>query len=119
MRRATNPVTLGGYRLPEGAELMLSQWVLHRDERFWAVPTVFRPSRWLDNGDRPEYAYFPFSGGPRHCIGMHFARLELYLALTTIIGHVELDVSVAEPLSFAPTLSLRPESQITATVRHR
>ncbi|WP_436343147.1 cytochrome P450 [Natronorubrum sp. FCH18a] len=119
MRQTTQPVTLGGYRLPEGAELMLPQWVLHRDNRFWESPTEFRPSRWEGERDRPEYAYFPFSGGPRHCIGMHFARLELHLALATMVGRVTLDVSVEKPLSFAPTLSLRPEVEISAVVQHR
>ncbi|UTF54093.1 cytochrome P450 [Natronosalvus rutilus] len=119
MRQAVRPVMLGGYRLPEGAELMLSQWVLHRDERFWESPSAFRPSRWEDERDRPEYAYFPFSGGPRHCIGMHFAWLELHLALATMIGRVELDVTIDETLTFAPTLSLRPEAEISAIVRHR
>lgn len=119
MRRATRPITLGGYRLPAGAELLLSQWVLHRDDRFWESPTAFRPSRWEGESDRPQYAYFPFSGGPRHCIGMHFARLELHLALATMVGRVELDVSTEDPLSLAPTLSLRPETELTAIVRHR
>ena len=119
MRQATQPVTFGPYRLPEGAQLMLPQWVLHRNDRFWETPTAFRPSRWEGPADRPQYAYFPFSGGPRHCIGMHFARLELHLALATMIGRVELDVSVDEPLTFAPTLSLRPETELTATVRYR
>lgn len=119
MRQTTQPVTLGGYRFPEGVELMLPQWVLHRDDRFWESPTEFRPSRWVGERDRPEYAYFPFGGGPRHCIGMHFARLELHLALATMIGRVELDVSVEKPLSFTPTLSLRPEPELSATVRHR
>lgn len=119
MRRTTEPVALGGYRLPEGAELMLSQWVLHRDERFWDRPTEFRPARWGADPDRPEYAYFPFSGGPRHCIGMQFARLELHLALATMVGRVEFEVTADEPLSLAPTLSLRPETELTATVRRR
>lgn len=119
MRQTTQPVTLGGYRLPQDAELMLPQWVLHRDDRFWESPTAFRPSRWKGERDRPEYAYFPFSGGPRHCIGMHFAWLELHLALAAMVGRVELDVSVEKPLSFAPTLSLRPETELSATVQHQ
>lgn len=119
MRQTTQAVTLDGYQLPAGAELMLPQWVVHRDDRFWESPMAFRPSRWEEDVDRPEYAYFPFGGGPRHCIGMHFALLELHLALATMVGRVELNVSVEQPLSFAPTLSLRPETEISATVRHR
>ena len=118
-RQATRSVTLGEYEFPEGAQFLMPQWVLHRDERFWDEPERFDPSRWSRETDRPEYAYFPFSGGPRHCIGMHFARLELALVLATLVGHLELDVSVEEPLTFTPSLTLRPEVEMLATVRHR
>jgi cytochrome P450 len=132
-REATEAVTLGGYEIPSGAQVMMPQWVVHRDSRWWDDPETFDPSRWgsevrrTSNAsgersepratDRPEYAYFPFSGGPRHCIGMRFARLELVLALATMVSRVDLDVSVAEPLTFTPSLSLRPETDIEATVR--
>lgn len=118
-RQATESVTLDGYELPEGAEFLLPQWVVHRDGRFWGDPTTFDPSRWQGSTDRPEYAYFPFSGGPRNCIGMHFARQELTLTLATILGRVQLDVSVDGPLTFTPSLQLRPEPDIEATVRRR
>ncbi|MFC4551224.1 MULTISPECIES: cytochrome P450 [Halorussus] len=118
-REALEDVTLGGYEIPAGAQLMVPQWVLHRDDRFWEDPETFDPSRWERDADRPEYAYFPFSGGPRHCIGMRFARLELVVVLATMVGRVALDVSVAEPLTFAPTISLRPETDIAATVERR
>ena len=118
-RQATEPVSLGGYEFPEGAQFLMPQWVLHRDERFWDEPERFDPSRWSRETDRPEYAYFPFSGGPRHCIGMHFARLELTLVLSTLVGHLELDVSVEEPLTFTPSLTLRPEVEMLATVSTR
>jgi len=117
-RETTERVTLGGYELPAGTQLMLPQWVLHRDDRFWDDPDAFDPSRWERDVDRPEYAYFPFSGGPRHCIGMRFARLELTLALATMVQRVILDVSVDGPLTFTPSISLRPENDISATV-HR
>ncbi|WP_436927396.1 cytochrome P450 [Halosimplex amylolyticum] len=116
-REATDPVTIGGYDLPAGAQLMLPQWVLHRDERYWEDPDTFDPARWERDADRPEYAYFPFSGGPRHCIGMRFARLELVIALATMVDRVDLDVSVDGPLTFTPSLSLRPENDVRATVR--
>jgi len=118
-RQATEPVTLGGYDLPAGAQFMLPQWVVHRDERFWDGPGTFDPSRWDGESDRPEYAYFPFSGGPRQCIGSDFARRELTLALATTVGRVDLDVSVDGPLTFAPSIQLRPETDIEATVRRR
>ncbi|MFB6136731.1 MAG: cytochrome P450 [Halobacteriaceae archaeon] len=118
-REAREAVTLGGYDLPAGAQLMLPQWVLHRDERYWDDPATFEPARWRRDVDRPEYAYFPFSGGPRHCVGVRFARLELVLALATMVDRVALDVTTEGPLTFAPALSLRPEVSVRAVVRRR
>jgi cytochrome P450 len=118
-RQATESVTLGGYEIPSGAQLMIPQWVLHRDERFWEDPETFDPSRWARDEHRPTYAYFPFSGGPRHCIGMRFARLELTMALATMATRVDLDVTASGPLAFKPSLSLRPTVDIEANVTPR
>lgn len=118
-RQTAEPVTLGGYKLPAGAQLLLPQRVVHRDERFWDNPERFDPSRWQNGADRPEYAYFPFSGGPRNCIGTHFARQELTLALATMIGRIELDISVDGPLRFTPSLQLRPETDLEGVVTRR
>ena len=94
-REAVAPTTVGGYRVDPGEVLQLSTYHVHRDDRWWTAPTTFRPERWLDDAafgrdaaDRPEYAFFPFGGGPRHCIGMRFARLELRLALATLASHL-------------------------------
>lgn len=116
-RETLESVTLGGYEIPAGAQLTIPQWVVHRDERYWNDPETFDPSRWDRDVDRPEFAYFPFSGGPRHCIGMRFARLELVLGLATMVHRVDLDVSVDGQLTFTPSLSLRPETDIEATVQ--
>lgn len=120
-RQTTEPVMLGGYDLAEGTQLMLPQWVLHRDERYWDDPTRFEPDRWAhgSGADRPAYAYFPFSGGPRQCPGGAFARRELVLALATAVGRVELDVSLGGELSFTPSIQLRPTVDVHATVRRR
>jgi len=116
-RQATEPVTLGEYEFPAGAKFFIPQWVPHRDGRFWEEPETFDPSRWNRETDRPEYAYFPFSGGPRHCIGADFARYELVLAVATIIDRVELELNAPDSLSFVPSIQLRPESDIRAVVR--
>jgi cytochrome P450 len=130
-REATAPVTLGVYDLPAGAQLTIPQWVVHRDDRFWDRPETFDPDRWADEvgepsegdgGDRagrPEYAYFPFGGGPRHCIGIRFAHLELTTALAAMVARVDLDVTTDGPLAFRPSLSLRPTVDLEATVRRR
>jgi cytochrome P450 len=110
-REATETIALGGYEIPAGTQVMIPQWVLHRDDRFWEEPETFEPSRWEGDTDRPEYAYFPFGGGPRHCIGIRFARLELVLALATMVSRVDLDVSVAEPLTFGPLALVAPRNR--------
>ncbi|MHB9288300.1 cytochrome P450 [Halobacteriales archaeon Cl-PHB] len=94
-REPRQEMVLGGYRLPEDATLQLSSWAAHRDERWWNEPEAFRPERWLpeiggEDPDRPEYAYFPFGGGPRHCLGMRFAMTELQLVLATLARRVDL-----------------------------
>jgi cytochrome P450 len=118
-RQATEDVTLGGYALPAGAQLLLPQWPVHRDDRFWDDPTAFDPTRWRDPPDRPEYAYFPFSGGPRNCLGAHFAGQQLTLVVATVLANVELAVSLDGPLTFTPSLQLRPEPTTEATVTRR
>lgn len=118
-RQSTEPVTLAGYELPEGARFLIPQWVPHRDERFWDDPETFNPERWTKDRDRPEYAYFPFSGGPRACIGNDFARQELTLALATMVGCADVEVTADGPLTFIPSVQLRIATDITAQVQPR
>ena len=90
-RKATEDVELDRYRIPEGTRLTLPQFYVHTDERWYDAPGRFDPSRWTDEFEDalPDYAYFPFDGGPRHCIGMRFAILELKTMLPTIAQSVE------------------------------
>ncbi len=118
-RQATEPVSLGGYEFDAGAQFMLPQWVVHRDERFWDDPEQFDPSRWERDTNRGTFAYFPFSGGPRACVGNDFARQELVIALATTVSQVSLDVTVDGQLTFEPSIQLRPTNDIEATVRRR
>jgi cytochrome P450 len=87
-REALDAVELGGYRIPRGTTLFMPQWVVHRDARWFDDPEVFRPERWADGLIQriPRYAYFPFGGGPRICIGNNFALMETALILATIAG---------------------------------
>lgn len=118
-RQAIEPVELGEYHLEAGAQFLIPQWIPHRDERFWVQPETFDPGRWSRDQERPEYAFFPFSGGPRACIGSNFARQELTLALATMVDRIELDVHADGPLRFIPSIQLRPANDITAIVRRR
>jgi len=85
-RRVVEPLELGGYRIPRRAIVVLSQYVTHRDARFYEDPERFDPRRWLPEARaaRPRFAFFPFGGGPRVCIGEHFAWLEAVLLLAAI-----------------------------------
>jgi cytochrome P450 len=85
-RRVVEPLELAGYPLPRGAVVILSQYVTHRDPRFWPDPERFDPRRWLPEAmvERPRLAFFPFGGGPRVCIGEHFAWLEAVLILAVV-----------------------------------
>lgn len=121
-RETDEPVTIGGYRLPRDTYVVLPQFRVHTDERWWDEPLRFDPARWDDitdpPGDRPEYAYFPFGGGPRHCIGMRFARMELKLALATIVRRCDLDHDRTEVgIDVGSTVS--PAERIAATFTRR
>jgi cytochrome P450 len=123
-REPLEPVVLGGHRVPGGATLVLPQRIVHTDPRWWDDPETFRPERWLDgkgsvdaSDDRPEYAYFPFGGGPRHCIGARFAMLEARLALATLARRFRF----TDPGEVTPSLAvtLQPADPIEVTVRRR
>ena len=86
-RQAQQDVTLGGYHIPQGATVLLSQWVTHHDPRFYPNPELYKPERWLPaaRAVRPKMAYFPFGGGQRLCIGEHFAWMVGILTIATVM----------------------------------
>jgi cytochrome P450 len=105
-RRAIEGHTLGGYLIEKDALVLASQWVVHRDPRWWDDAEAFRPERWLTNNRRPKYAYFPFGGGNRVCIGESFAWTEAILLLATIAQQWRFTAeSVPKP---EPRITLRP-----------
>ncbi|MDQ0792789.1 cytochrome P450 [Streptomyces sp. B1I3] len=111
---------IGGIPMPAGTRVWSSQWVTHRDERWFPQPGEFRPERWdPDHGDEiEEYAWFPFGGGPRACLGTRFAMVEAVLVLAVLARRFELDVDpgAVDPV---PTLTLQPDREVMATVRAR
>lgn len=84
-RMAAEPVVIGGERLQPGNVVFIAPWVCHRSPRYFAEPERFAPDRWTDLRDLPKFAYFPFGGGNRVCIGEHFARTEAVLILASVL----------------------------------
>ncbi|MFB6141209.1 MAG: cytochrome P450 [Halosimplex sp.] len=121
-RETAAAVTVDGYRVPADTFVTLPQFHVHTDERWWSDPLAFDPGRWdgIEDppGDRPEYAYYPFGGGPRHCIGMRFARTELRLALATVAKRCRI-VDVPDDVEVAVGSTVHPRGDVPAVVERR
>jgi cytochrome P450 len=96
----------------------MSQWVVHRDPRWFADPLKFDPDRWACGlaGRLPKYAYFPFGGGPRVCIGNTFALFEATLALAMMAQQFTLELVTQGPIRVQPAVTLRPGQRIEMRV---
>ncbi|UPM42645.1 cytochrome P450 [Halocatena salina] len=116
-RTATEDIGLGNYVIPDGTNITIPQFRLHRNPRFYDDPEAFDPDRWTDPPERPEYAYFPFGGGPRHCIGMRFAMMELKLVLPTVLRRVEFELLSDSDPELAPQATLQPAEDVRTRVR--
>ena len=101
-------------RLPGGSTILMSQWVVHRDPRYYSDPERFNPDRWADGLEKrlPKFAYFPFGGGPRTCIGASFAMMEAMLLLSTIAQRFKLTLVPEHPPELFPSITLRPKHGI-------
>jgi cytochrome P450 len=110
-RTVAKEIDIAGYRIPVGANVVMSQWIMHRDPRFFDQPEQFDPDRWTaDLIQRlPKFAYFPFGGGPRLCIGASFAMMEANLLLATIAQRFQLHLVPGHPVEALPSITLRPK----------
>lgn len=120
-REAIEPTEVGGHPVPVGTTVYMSQWVLHRDPRFFEDPLAYRPDRW-DGGlakKIPRYAYFPFGGGPRICIGNAFAMMEATLLLAAIARKFRVRVVRPDRVVPLPTMTLRPVGGIEVVLEAR
>jgi cytochrome P450 len=120
-REATEPVELGGYNIPAGTTVFMPQWTIHHDPRWYDDAESFRPERWEDGliEKLPRYAYFPFGGGPRICIGNNFALMEASLLLATIARHYRIRLTSNAAVTTLPTATLRPAHGVKVVVTHR
>ncbi len=109
-RLATAPYQIGPWTIPAGSVLLMSQWVTHRDPRFWPDPERFDPERFLPEARaaRPKFSYFPFGGGVRQCIGERFAWMEGALVLASIARKWRLRLVEGHRVEPQPVITLRP-----------
>jgi len=107
-RTPKEPFELGGYRIPAGVICFISQWLMHRDPRFWPEPKRFLPERWLTpDTERPKFAYFPFGAGPRLCVGERFAWMEGVLILARVAQRWRFRLAPGARIVPLPVITLR------------
>jgi cytochrome P450 len=122
-RRALAPFRMGNYELPAETNVVMSQLITHRDAKYFPEPERFDPDRWRPNDPRnlalPRFAYFPFGGGPRVCIGAGFSMMEAVLLLATIAQHFRLALVPGQTIEKLPSVTLRPKSGIRVILHRR
>jgi cytochrome P450 len=118
-RSAARDTSIGGFAIREGELVFASQWLLHRDARYFADPLKFDPDRFLPAREAaiPKYAYFPFSGGKRNCIGNHFALTEGQIILDTLARRFSMELVSRKAIKFQPLITLRPKGGIRVRLR--
>lgn len=109
-RENIEETTLGGRFVPLESQLIISQYVMHRDPRWFDDPETWNPQRWLDGLEEtlPRFVYMPFGGGPRVCIGNHFAMLEALIALAVLLRDRQVEPVGDLSLKLIPSVTLRP-----------
>ena len=120
-REATTELELGGYRVKPGYTVLMSQWVNHRDQIFFPDPEEFRPERWQDGLAKrlPKFAYYPFGGGQRICVGSTFALIEATIILAAVGQHYQFTVDPDAVIDIKPQITLLPANGIPATLECR
>ena len=120
-RTAIEDVEIAGYSVPKNSGVSFAQWTVHRDPRWYDAPDEFRPERWEDDLLKrlPRFAYFPFGGGPRQCIGNSFALMEAAMVLATIAQQYRFRLVQGHPVVPLASITLRPRHGIRAVLEAR
>jgi len=120
-RELLTPIELGGYTLPARSVVLVSPYGMHRSGRYFAEPNRFDPARWLtpEASKLPRFAYLPFGGGPRVCIGNHFAQLELALVLATLVRQLDVTLLPGFEMKLSPVLTLRSKHGLPVRIKRR
>ena len=120
-REAIEDCEIGGYYVPARSQVFAVQWTTHRDPRFFNAPGEFNPGRWTEDFEKnlPRFAYMPFGGGARICIGNQFAMMEAVLILATVIQRFSLELVPGQTVTPWPSITLRPASGIRVSLHQR
>jgi cytochrome P450 len=119
-REATVDLELGGYRVKRGFTVLMSQWVNHRDPKYFPDPEAFHPERWADGlANLPKFAYYPFGGGQRICVGTDFALMEAAIILATVGQRYRFTLDPDAVIEIKPQITLLPANGMPATLQCR
>jgi cytochrome P450 len=120
-RRALNDYQIDGYFVPARSILLMSQYLMHRNEKYFPDPLKFDPERWRPEAreSRPKFSYFPFGGGPRVCIGEHFAWMEGVLVIAAVAQRWKMRLVEGHPVEPQPIVTLRPKYGMRMIVGRR
>jgi cytochrome P450 len=120
-REATTNVELGGYRVKRGYTVLMSQWVNHRDPNCFPEPEEFRPERWANGLAKrlPKFAYYPFGGGQRMCVGNAFALMEAAIILAAVGQQYRFTIDPEAVIGIKPQITLLPANAIPVTLQLR
>jgi len=120
-RMAAEQVEIGGYIVPAGSNIIVSPWVTHRDARFFPQPDSFDPERWSGEREQlaPKFAYFPFGGGPRICIGNNFALIEAAILLAVVAQRFQISLAPGQTIEPLASITLRPRHGVRVRLRQR
>ena len=120
-RRALESFNIREYEISAGSVVLMSQYIMHRDERFFPDPERFDPERWTAEAQaqRPKFSYFPFGGGARVCIGEQFAWMEGILLLATIAQQWRMRLDPGQVVDIQPLITLRPKYGMRMALERR
>lgn len=120
-RMAAETIEVGGYVVPAKSNIIVSPWVTHRDSRFFSNPETFEPERWAGEKEQalPRFAYFPFGGGPRTCIGNHFAMTEAAVLLASVAQRFEVKLVPGQTVEPLFSITLRPANGVRVRLHRR
>ena len=121
-RTSVADYTARGFTIPKGSRVLVSEWVTHRDPRFWDDPVEFDPERFTPEAEasRPNFAYFPQGGGKKMCMGRHFVRpMEGPILLATLARRWKMTLVAGKPVELSPKATLKPKNGVFVTLHRR